>query len=384
MNKPICKTHPWIDFTINLKKLDNSDWFILGRAAAMVDVLAHMPMNPDLVGKLHRMYLIKGTKATTAIEGNTLSEKQISEIMDGKLKLPESRRYLQTEVENMLQTANSVIEQGQAGTLEATPTFDDLLGGNQTVLHGLELPEEVIPGAIRMHRVGVSRYAAPPPDVCEELLRYTCHWIARWRKDHADLPHVILQAVITHLYIAWIHPFGDGNGRTARLSELHILFTGGVPMPAAQLSSNHYNLTRSEYYRRLDEASKSCDPTPFIRYAIRGFADQIEEQLKEVRQSIRTITFRDFVYDTFRDNKAETSHRRRALVLDLAEHGATPKDEIPLLTPRLATLYRNKTSKTVTRDLHELLAMGLIVGSGRKWQANIALVDALRPRRHRE
>lgn len=45
----------------------------------------------------------------------------------------------------------------------------------------------------------------------------------------------IIRAILAHLYLAWIHPFGDGNGRTARSMELHLLMDSGVPSAAAQL-----------------------------------------------------------------------------------------------------------------------------------------------------
>jgi Fic/DOC family len=48
-----------------------------------------------------------------------------------------------------------------------------------------------------------------------------------------DIPgtEILVKAILAHLYIAWIHPFGDGNGRAARLMELRILLEAGVPMP---------------------------------------------------------------------------------------------------------------------------------------------------------
>lgn len=69
----------------------------------------------------------------------------------------------------------------------------------------------------------------------------------------------ILKAIAAHLYLAWIHPF-DGNGRTARLMELRLLLAAGVTTPATHLLSNHYNLTRGEYYRQLDAASRTGNP----------------------------------------------------------------------------------------------------------------------------
>ncbi len=80
---------------------------------------------------------------------------------------------------------------------------------------------------------------------------------------------------MAHLYIAWIHPFGDGNGRTARFLEVKILLRAGIPTVAAHLLSNHYNATRSAYYRQLQRASASGGyVAPFIQYALQGFIDE--------------------------------------------------------------------------------------------------------------
>jgi cell filamentation protein, protein adenylyltransferase len=62
-----------------------------------------------------------------------------------------------------------------------------------------------------------------------------------------------------HIYIAWIHPFGDGNGRRTRMIELLLLAQSGVPWPAAHLLSNHYNKTRDRCYSGLANSSKVKD-----------------------------------------------------------------------------------------------------------------------------
>ena len=84
-------------------------------------------------------------------------------------------------------------------------------------------------------------------------------------------------AVYAHLYIAWLHPFGDGNGRTARLLDLLFQFlilarSGMAPLPAAHLLSNHYNLTRDQYYRELAKASST------------GRTETAEELMRRCRQ----------------------------------------------------------------------------------------------------
>jgi len=221
------------------------------------------------------MFLAKGVLGTTAIEGNTLSEEEVLLHLGGNLKLPPSREYLQREIDNIISACNDVgveIFEGRLG--EISPEL--IMEYNRRVLDGLELEdEETVPGQIRMRAVGVARYKAAPPKDCGYLLERLCDWLngpaLTVVPQGQVVMYAIIRAVIGHLYVAWIHPFDDGNGRTARLLEFRVLVASGVPTPTAHLLSNHYNQTRTEYYRQLDRASRSGgDVVPFVEYAVRG------------------------------------------------------------------------------------------------------------------
>ncbi len=124
---------------------------------------------------------------------------------------------------------------------------------NAQVLRGLEVRDEVRPGVVRRHEVGAFRYRGAPAADCAHMVARLCEWLAEdgFRpRPEVGIVAAILAAILAHLYLAWIHPFGDGNGRTARLVEFAILVSPGVPMPAAHLLSSHYKQTRAEYYRR--------------------------------------------------------------------------------------------------------------------------------------
>ncbi len=376
----IDKDYPWINFRFDLGKISYEDWLRIGKCVAWMETLAHTPLKPDAARELLKVYLAKGVHATTAIEGNTLSEEEVRQAVDGRLQVPESRAYLKREVENVIRVCNEIVENPPERL-----SVEIILDWNRRVLDGLELPEEVEPGVIRKHRVGVGRYQAPPPAVCGRMLARLVDWLNAWRRDHPGLEHGILRAIVGHLYLAWIHPFGDGNGRTARILELAILYAEGAPMPAAHLLSNHYNATRQQYYLHLEKATARRDPAEFIRYAVQGLHDQLEEQLQTVRGMVRKVMFRDLVYDLFRETKTETAWRRRALVLDLleaSERGAS-RAVLMSLTERLAQAYRGRTGKTLTRDLNALQEMGLVRVEGAWVRPNLAIVDMLLPRRVR-
>jgi len=235
---------------------------MLGECQSKCEHLARYPLRPDIAEEIHKMYMAKGVLATTAIEGNTLSEEEVRQILDGKLKLSPSREYLEQEVTNIINECNRILTQVEAGNPPLLNT-DRIMAINETVLKGLKnLPKEVRPGEIRRHDVVVAIYKGAPPEDCKYLLDQLCDWLNDVEyfgtaDDARSMVNGILKAVLAHLYLAWIHPFGDGNGRTARLIELQLLVSSRVPSPAAQLLSNHYYNTRTEYYRQLHLASQS-------------------------------------------------------------------------------------------------------------------------------
>ncbi len=129
---------------------------------------------------------------------------------------------------------------------------------NAMVLDGLDVEPEVKPGQVRTHSVTVGPYRAPDWEKCDELLGQLCDWLSSSQfagLDEMRVPTAIIKASLAHLYLAWIHPFGDGNGRTARLCEYIVLVTSGVPTSAAHLISNHCNRTRDQYY----EGAEVCE-----------------------------------------------------------------------------------------------------------------------------
>lgn len=222
------------------------------------------------------VYLAKGVLATTAIEGNTLTEEEVRWHLEGRLELPPSRQYLAQEIDNIVAACNGIVNavmQGNYGPI----TTDQIREYNRLVLEKLPLQDGTVPGEFRSHSVVVGGYRAAPPEDCAFLLERFCNWLNTLELPEGfEQAYSILAAIAAHLYFVWIHPFGDGNGRTARLIEFRYLLQAGFPTPAAHVLSNFYNLTRTEYYRQLDRAGRSGGQMEeFIAYAIRGLVDPL-------------------------------------------------------------------------------------------------------------
>ncbi len=377
--------HPWIDFHLDLTKAPVRFWMLLGEACAKCELIAGIPLMPETAKRLHRVSLERGARATTAIEGNTLSEDEISRLARGALELPPSKEYLGIEVQNILDVCNDMLDALKDGR-EKRLDVESLKTSNGRVLNSLPLDDDTIPGEIRSHQVGVARYRGAPAQDCEYLLMRLCDWL---NEMDFDLGHrlalPIIKAVAAHLYLAWIHPFGDGNGRTARLVEWQILLGSGVPSPAAHLLSNHYNDTRSEYYRHLDRSSRvETGLVDFLVYALRGFVDGLTEQIETIKGQLLDDVWTNYIHTQFAERHSVADTRRRHLAFDLSALDApTPPRHVRTLTPRLAEAYLNKTGKTITRDLNVLRNMGLITRMKEGVVANKDMARSfLPPERH--
>jgi len=358
------RTHSWISFRIDLRQARPQLWLLLGEAASKCEHIAGVPLRPATAQSLHQLYLAKGALATTAIEGNTLTEKQVLQHLEGKLKLPPSQEYLAQEVDNIVTACNRIGEALRRGDDSLSPAR--VCDFNRWVLEKLPPEGKEIPGELRTYSVLVGNvYRGAPVEDGQYLLDRFCEWLGGedFRAPAGmELVYAIIKAVVAHLYFAWIHPFGNGNGRTARLIEFQILLAAGVPTPAAHLLSNHYNHTRAEYYRQLDRASKSGgDILPFVEYAAQGFVEGLREQLKVISAQQWDVTWQNYVHDIFHEKNSPAETRQRRLALDLGDaKEAVLVGKIPELTPRQAKAYATKTSKTLQRDLGALEKLGLV------------------------
>lgn len=354
--------YPWITFEVDLNRMSPTFWMLLGEARSKCSHLGRVPLPKAYADQLHIVSLAKGAHATTAIEGNTLSEDSVREIVEGRSIA--GSEYQVRELQNVLNAYNWVLDEIRQGRRPSlTPGL--IANFNRMVLDGLEdLGEHVVGGEIRTDSVTVGPYRAPDAVDCEDLLEKMCEWLngsGFAGEGQMRLPTAIIRASMAHLYLAWIHPFGDGNGRTARLCEYLVLVTSGVPTSAAHLISNHCNDTRHEYYGQLRYAGESGgDVSRFLEYCVEGFVSGLTDQLQIVYDRQVRLTWHEHVAEQVTGRHVEMRERRSLIANTLLGSGVVDKKDIPRLTPDLAAAYASCTPKTLTRDLNQLVELELI------------------------
>lgn len=354
---------------------------LLGQCEAYVRAINNTPILPHHYSELMKVALMKGAQATTAIEGNTLSDEEIQKIMDNQ-KLPPSKEYQEIEVRNILGAFNELLSELLNGGDSHFISRDLLLRFHKLVGQSLGEHFAAIPGQLRNSDVIVGRYRCPDYRDVPVLLDRLCDWLRhefKYGQKEQTFSEVVIQAIVTHVYIEWIHPFGDGNGRTGRLVEFYILLRGGNPDIASHILSNYYNLTRNEYYRQIEKATENRSLSEFIEYALLGFRDGLVQTLEVIQRSQFQNTWQKLIYDKFdaiRDNsRVETFKRQRTLALELPLDTAFTAAKVPTMTIRLAGLYSNVVEKTVQRDLEKLVDLELVKKTDSGFVANI---DSLR------
>lgn len=375
-------THRWLTFELDLTRCHPNFWMLLGEIRSKCDHMKYAALGTDTARELMTVYFAKGVAATTAIEGNTLSVEQVRERMQGQLDLPASKEYLGQEIDNMLAAYNGILTRVEAG--EHLPiSIETLKALNSQILEGLELEPHVQRGRLRRTSVAAGTYLAPPWDEVEGLLVRLCEWLERTfvADDPAQrIPIGFIKAVLAHLYIEWIHPFGDGNGRLGRLVEFLILIESGVPSPAAHVLTSHYNDTRSAYYRQLHQASANGgDVRDFLLYAAQGMVDGLGEAIKRLHKQQEELMWRLLVDEAFIDRRGDAAHRQRLVALNLVRAGWVTKGAVRTLAPEVIEAYLGKTTKTLTRDVNRLEEMGFLVRGPQGFRANLSLVRGMRP-----
>ena len=359
---------------------------LLGQCYAHVAVIGNTPLRPDIHHGLLHVSLNKGALATTAIEGNTLSAEDLAHIQRGN-NLEPSRMYQQKEVENILHAFNTILNDLVHRKHFEVISPDLICRFNEMVGRNIGEAFNGNPGKLRRANVIVGAVYRPPScELVENYLRQLCDWL--YKEFHygkgQNFDDAVIEAIVTHVYIAWIHPFMDGNGRTARLLEFFILLRAGVPSIASHILSNYYNDTRTLYYKQLEHTSETGDLSRFIEYALEGFRDGLEQCIKEIHQQQIGLTWNNYVHDKIDEIPGKNPKNRRRLqqlaYTIPADKLCTP-EEIRILSVRIAEDYRKLGPTTLRRDLDLLVALELLLTERGSYRSNHELLRKLIPDR---
>uniref|UniRef100_A0A0V0J7R3 protein adenylyltransferase n=1 Tax=Schistocephalus solidus TaxID=70667 RepID=A0A0V0J7R3_SCHSO len=189
---------------------------------------------------------------SNAIEGNTLSLAQTRAVLETRIAVGGKSLQEQNEVLGLdaaFRFLNTTLLKGSSAPIEV----NDLLELHRRVLSFVDLTEA---GRFRKTQVFVADHTPPAAELIPQLMDELMTWV---NSEEAAELHPIEQAALAHWKLVYIHPFYDGNGRTARLLMNLILMRVGFPPAIIRKEDRHL------YYETLKTANIG-DVRPFIRF----------------------------------------------------------------------------------------------------------------------
>ena len=199
-----------------------------------------------------------------------------------------------------------------------------------------------------------------PPKCLEDvqkLMKEYVNWINSDEIMELDAP---IRSALAHYYLGLIHPFGDGNGRTARLIEALILQASGIKYVPVMLS-NYYYRNIDDYFQAFSNSirSRDHDVTPFIEFVLDGCIESLREIKDRITYFIRKFLLRDY-YLHLKQNRHITQ-RQHDLLLILLDYGKPFSLSDLFSLPQFSILYRTVSERTARRDLLKLKDMALLI-----------------------
>lgn len=240
------------------------------------EALGRLSMIADLQDlRLRRINRIQTLRGSLAIEGNTLSEEQISTILDGKPVVAPPREV--QEVRNAIKAYDEYPNWNPASKT-------DLLKAHEIMTTGLL----DVPGQYRTGGVGVMGpteviHVAPPAKRVPELMDDLLGWLKTTDE------HALIKSSVFHYEFEFIHPFADGNGRLGRLWQTLIL-TRWNPLFADIPVESMVYAHQSDYYDAIAQSSKDGQSTVFIEFMLKTIFEKIQSCSGDTDQDADQVT----------------------------------------------------------------------------------------------
>ena len=331
---------------------------VLTDAKAGVLSLTTMPIQRGWVEELQAIQLKREVAGTSRIEGADFTENELEEALreTPEQLLTRSQRQAHAAVRTYRWIASLADDRPISADLIrkihafiVTGADDDhcppgiLRGKDQNVVFG------------RPRHRGVEGGAE-----CERAFTSLMKAVQQEFPQH-DL---LIQALALHYHFAALHPFLDGNGRTARAVEALMLQRAGLRDSLFIAMSNYYYDEKEAYLATLKEVrERGHDLTPFLHFGLKGIAQQCQRLFREIRRNVSKALYRNVMHDLFKrlesDRKRVLAKRQLKILEVLLERDSLELEQLVNAVDRHYFQLKNPM-KALIRDVNQLISLRAI------------------------
>ena len=225
------------------------------------------PLPFSAVKKLQKQFQIEMTYNSNGIEGNSLTLKETFLVINEGITVKGKPLKDHLEAKNhqeALEYLSDLIELGKRQTISE----QSIRNLHQIIIQ--EIDKEWA-GRYRNSNVIIMGAKHSPPDAIDIPMKM--HELIEWIKKNKKKLHIIELCALLHHKLVYIHPFFDGNGRTARLAMNLLLMQAGYPLVIILKND------RKKYYDVLEKAD-SGDLIPFVRFIAQAVSRSLDIYLK--------------------------------------------------------------------------------------------------------
>ncbi len=333
--------------------------FRLTEAKAAVLSLTQIPYQRSWVEALQAVQLKSEVAGTSRIEGADFTDREL------ELALRETPEQLLTRSQRQAHAAMRAYK-WIASLPVHQPVDCDLIRQVHTLIIGDADSDHCPPGVLRKRDVNVT-FGIPEHrgcnggDECSAAFQKLGEALQREFKDHDPL----IQAVALHYHFAAMHPFLDGNGRTARAVEALMLRSSGLTDHLFIAMSNYYYDEKLAYLAALSSVHPPAyDLTPFLIFGLKGIKNQCQRLFQEIRVNVSKSIFQNTMHELFgrlqTDRKAVIAKRHLTILHMFLRIGET---SVPDTYKAINYLYKPLKAgrKAAFRDLVHLLEVGALI-----------------------
>ncbi len=237
---------------------------IVTLVADIAEQIGRLSAQPDagMDLRLRRINRIRTVTGSLAIEGNTLTEEQITAILEGKTVLAPPREL--QEARNALAVYERLSEWNAHDE-------DDLLAAHRQLMHALlDHPGTYRGGGVGVMAGGRVLHMAPPANRVPKLMGQLFNWLGSTHE------HPLIASAVFHYEFEFIHPFADGNGRMGRLWQTLLLSrwqSAFAWLPVESLVHQQ----QEAYYQALNASTQASDSAHFIRFILGCILDAVSK-----------------------------------------------------------------------------------------------------------